>query len=470
MPTNSGALAERMAPAAGALTVMVAGEALALPAGAVREVLRPRPLTRVPHAPPALLGLAALRGAALPVVSLAALTGRAAAAPSPAARILVLDGPAPAGLLVDGIAGAGGGAGRVAERVIDPAALLAAAFGAVVRRASPAPALGPAASDAAAERLALLGFALAGQEFALPLEKVVAVLRRPAEVTRTGAAAGVTSYRGGLLPLLAPHGLLGLPAATAQAGRVVVMRLGPALVGLLVDRITAIHRLAEAAIDPVPAVLARGGGEARLEAIGRLADGRLVGILAPARLFDAETTAGLLAETGRGGEAMAESSMAPEAVERILVFRLGEEEYGLPLAAVEEVARRPARLTRLPRAPAFVAGAMNLRGTVLPVIDQRRRFAAAGEVPAQGGRVIVVTTGGVRAGFGVDAVAGIMALPAAALAPAPEIAAGGAVFDRVATVEREGRMILLIDPQALLDAAERDLIEALARPGDAAAP
>ncbi|WP_043342102.1 chemotaxis protein CheW [Belnapia moabensis] len=465
MPTNFASQAEPVASAAATVTVTVAGEALALPASAVREVLRPRPLTRVPQAPPALLGLAGLRGAALPVVSLAALTGRAVAPPSSAARILVLDGPSPVGLLVDSVAALGAGTAQA----IDPASLLAAAFGAPVRRGGgPAAAARAMTADAAAETLALLGFSLAGQEFALPLDKVEAVMRLPAP----GAAlAGVTTYRGALLPLVSPHVLLGLPAAAQdRGGRVVVVRLGSSLVGLVVDRLRAIHRLTEAAIDPVPPVLARGRGEARLEAIGRLAGGGLVAILSPARLFDAETTARLLAEAAKGMEAMPDSSAAAEAAERFLVFRLGEEEYGLPVSAVEEVARRPAKLTRLPRAPTFVAGAMNLRGTVLPVIDQRHRFAAGGEAPTQGGRVIVVTTGGVRSGFAVDAVVGIVALPATALAPAPEIAGGGAVFDRVATVEREGRVILLIDPQALLDAAERDLVNALARTGGTAAP
>ena len=58
------------------LTVRVAGEAVAVPAGTVREVLRPGAVTRVPHAPAGLLGLTNLRGAVLPVVSFARLLGR----------------------------------------------------------------------------------------------------------------------------------------------------------------------------------------------------------------------------------------------------------------------------------------------------------------------------------------------------------------------------------------------------------
>ena len=470
-----------------ALTVMVSGQALALPAAAVQEVLRPRPLTRVPHAPPGLLGVVNLRGGVLPVVSLAQLLGLAASPPSPAARVVVVEGRLRVGLLVDSVR-ALGEAGN-AQR-LEPDALLARGFGATLRpREAPrghAPGSATPGSDTAegaAQGLALIAFVLAGQDFALPLDRVVAAARLPEEVTalpRSGEAMlGMTSFRGGLLPLVSPHALLGLAATEGprDRARILVLRLGPALVGLVVDRISAILRLPEGAIDPVPPVLTRGMGEARVQAIGRLDGGRrLVSILSPARLFDDETASRILADAKEAG-GMAGSEA--EAAERFVVFRLGEEHYGLPVGAVEEVARRPESLTRVPRAPAFLEGVMNLRGSVVPVIDQRRRFAAAGAGEERARRVVVVMLEGLRAGLAVDAVTEILSIPASALAPAPELATGdAAVIDRIATVERDGRMILLVDPRALLDAAERDLLAAItaraaakaAGPGAAPAP
>ena len=57
-----------------------------------------------------------------------------------------------------------------------------------------------------------------------------------------------------------------------------------------------------------------------------------------------------------------------------MVFRLGDDEFGLPIEAVDEVARVPDQITRLPKTPKFLEGVVNLRGEVLPVVDQRRRF------------------------------------------------------------------------------------------------
>jgi purine-binding chemotaxis protein CheW len=160
---------------------------------------------------------------------------------------------------------------------------------------------------------------------------------------------------------------------------------------------------------------------------------------------------------------------AKTATQQFVVFTLGAEEYGLPIAAVEEVLRLPDTLTRVPRAPAFIEGVINLRGRVVPVIDQRRRFQAPGD-GAEGRRRLVVTTIDERpAAFVVDKVTDILSVSTDRIAPTPELAAGSArLFDR--TLDVDGRLILLIDPKALLDRAERDLLaemDAKAAPGDA---
>ncbi|MCR0981492.1 chemotaxis protein CheW [Roseomonas populi] len=448
---------------AGALTVRVAGEAYALPAPAVREVLRPVPLTRVPHAPPGLLGLASLRGAVLPVLSLARLLGRDEPAPSPAARVVVAEDP-PLGLLVEEVTRLGTGEGA---HTIDLPALLARGFGAgharpsaqVTARPVPSDAPGGSSGEAAEARVALLAFALADQDYALPLESVAGVARLPGRITALPGAEpamlGAAPYRGGLLPLVSLRALLGLPAAAEAGSRLVVVRIGHLLVGLVVDALRTVLRPPQAALDPVPAVLTRGTGEVRVQAIARLDGDRLVSVLSPGALFDEETTARLLAASRPEAEGAA--GLQAEAAERLVVFDLGKERFGLPLTAVEEVVRHPRHLARIPRAPDFVAGAMTLRGAALPVIDLRRRFGGAGT--GDPGRVVVVGAEGLRAGLAVDAVSGV--LPVADLLPAPEPAGTGAeVFDRVARVERDGRMILVLAPRALLEAAGRDLLAA----------
>ena len=108
-------------------------------------------------------------------------------------------------------------------------------------------------------------------------------------------------------------------------------------------------------------------------------------MLSPDRLFRSDLVRRVLSEQGNGamptnarrmGDAMAD--------EQFIIFRLGDQEYGLPIAAVDEIARPPDHITRLPKAPAFIDGVMNLRGSVVPIVDLRRRFELALE--GTGGR------------------------------------------------------------------------------------
>jgi purine-binding chemotaxis protein CheW len=213
----------------------------------------------------------------------------------------------------------------------------------------------------------------------------------------------------------------------------------------------------------VPKVLNRGAGEAHIDAMLRTPEGGLVSVLAPERLFRDDSVAQILADGRRRGNDMALAGES-ERVERFLVFTLGEERYGLPLEVVEEVVVLPQSLTRVPGAPAFMAGVMNVRGRVLPVVDQRRRFEAPQAEQFARPRVVVARVGETNVGFAVDAVTEILAVPQSRIGPTPELAGeGGRVFDRVARADEAGGMILLVDPGALLDRAEADLLAEIAR-------
>ena len=96
-----------------------------------------------------------------------------------------------------------------------------------------------------------------------------------------------------------------------------------------------------------------------------------------------------------------------------LAFRLNGNEFGLPIDAVDEVARAPEQITRLPKTPKFLEGMINLRGEVLPVVDQRRRFDMPALENGAGRRLVVVRTEQHRAGLIVDSVTEVLRSPAA---------------------------------------------------------
>jgi purine-binding chemotaxis protein CheW len=147
------------------------------------------------------------------------------------------------------------------------------------------------------------------------------------------------------------------------------------------------------------------------------------------------------------------------AEEQFIIFRLGDQDYGIPIAAVSEIARRPDHFTRLPKAPAFIDGVMNLRGSVVAIVDLRRRFDLSPAEHAGSQRILMVAIGAVIAGFLVDSVSEIMKVQVDAIQPAPELSPDQMrLISRVINLETKGRMVLLVDPSQLLDQVEADVL------------
>ena len=105
----------------------------------------------------------------------------------------------------------------------------------------------------------------------------------------------------------------------------------------------------------------------------------------------------------------------------LLSFRLADQEYCLEVTSVREI-RGWTRATPLPHAPAHVQGVINLRGTVLPVIDLSLRLGMAPIAPTERSVIIVVQDRASSLGLLVDAVSDILSIPSDALQPPPAMA------------------------------------------------
>jgi purine-binding chemotaxis protein CheW len=254
---------------------------------------------------------------------------------------------------------------------------------------------------------------------------------------------------------------LGFPAPEASdaARKVLVTLVGGGLVGLVADRMRAILWADPRRIDPAPPMLAaRAGGECKITAIYRGESG-LVSVLAPDQLFRED----VMRRLGQASAGVVTSVVASARTRDdlpFLVFRLGDEEFALPIAAIDEVARVPDRITRVPKTPNFLEGVINLRGEVLPVVDQRRRFDLPPFAGGASRRLIVARAGRHRAGLIVDSVSEVMRVSAGAIEPPPNLTHDGtALIDGV--INAGERMILLLNPAELLTRAERGVLDDL---------
>ncbi len=481
------------------VTFRIGPELFGVPLAEVQEIIRMPDLVQVPLAPAGLQGIANLRGAVLPVTSLRRVFGAEEAAHDEATRVVVVRlKDRPAGFVVDRMASvvtadpeeiddaaAIGGTARsdllcgVVKRedgliqLLEPARLVGdmspARAGAALAR-TPAAASADTVAETPEDDIQLVSFEAAGEEYAFPIDEVQEIVQLPATITHVPqappAVLGVVTLRERLLPLVSLRRLFRLPhGELGESCRIVVVAPGGAraAVGLVVDRVREVLRVPRGLVDPVPPLL-DDGATGRLEAICRLEGGRrLAVILSAARLFgDAALCTAIDAATGEGmmgGDGT--RAVAAEEDEQFVVFRLAGEDYGVPTEAVQEIVRVPDELTRIPRTPDFIEGVVNLRGTVLPVVDQRRRFGLPELERNDRQRIMVLQIAGCRTGFVVDQVSEVLKLPRTAIEPAPVLSEDQArLVRRVANIEAQKRMVLLLDPANLLDAGELDALAA----------
>lgn len=105
--------------------------------------------------------------------------------------------------------------------------------------------------------------------------------------------------------------------------------------------------------------------------------------------------------------------------QQFVTFRLGAQQYCVDIMSVREI-RTSNVITPLPSAPEFVRGVINLRGTIVPIIDLRTRFAQGRTEPSPSQAVVIVTIDGRLNGLLVDGVSDILSVGASDIAPIPE--------------------------------------------------
>jgi purine-binding chemotaxis protein CheW len=139
---------------------------------------------------------------------------------------------------------------------------------------------------------------------------------------------------------------------------------------------------------------------------------------------------------------------------QLISFMVGDEEYGLDILRVKEVIR-VREITRLPKAPSFVKGIINLRGDVIPIIDLRDKFGLPAQDQTADTRVIVVDVEGKLVGMVVDSASQVVRIPADQIDPPPPIVGGlSAEFVR-GVGKMDDRLIILLDIDRILTTREK---------------
>lgn len=147
------------------------------------------------------------------------------------------------------------------------------------------------------------------------------------------------------------------------------------------------------------------------------------------------------------------SDPASASLTELLTFRLVDQDYALDIMSVREI-RGWTRTTPLPHAPSYMCGVINLRGTVLPVMDLAERLGLPAQEKSDRNVIIVVKHGDAITGLLVDAVSDIVALTQDDLQPPPDMSPGSGPSVVSALTLLDDRMIRILDLAATVSVPE----------------
>jgi len=138
---------------------------------------------------------------------------------------------------------------------------------------------------------------------------------------------------------------------------------------------------------------------------------------------------------------------------QLVSFNIGSEEFGVDILKVQEI-NRMVEITKVPQAPHFVEGVINLRGKVIPIVDLRKRFNLDIKEYDKNTRIVVVDINGNIMGMVVDSVSEVLRLPSSTIEPAPEIVTGiNSEYIR-GVAKLDDRLLIFLDLSKVIDVSE----------------
>ncbi|MFT5716813.1 MAG: purine-binding chemotaxis protein CheW [Oleiphilaceae bacterium] len=494
------------------VTFQVAGVGFGLPMDQVVEIIRLPKTVGVPLTPNALVGLANLRGNVLPILDLRRILELEETEYSDASRVIVTDVGRRIGLIVDKVAKVVNvdessiekaesvqsatnikllsGVIRVDEvliQLLDIEELIKQDFSEVMgknKNPSNATLVGEPLTNADEDEdeaaSQLVSFTVDNQEYAFDLMSVEEIVRVPQHIAEMPSTdhhiLGMIDLRGRLLPLVSLRRMFSLAEVKlSDINRVLVIGIrapGGILnsIAIVVDEVREVLSVSMSARDKVPSLLTgSNSGSDDISAVCRLDEGkRLVSILSAEAMFENKVVQAAMAANINENKQMSsgESEIAEELSEdentQMVVFKLAKQEYGITIEDVQEITRIPDAMSKVPKTPTFIEGMVNLRGTVLPVLDMRLRFGLEQMERNERQRILVLNLNGNRTGFIMDSVVEVLRLNRNSIEPSPDLSDDQIrVMGRVVNMKEDGRMIQVLNVHELLSENEEKTLEEL---------
>lgn len=156
---------------------------------------------------------------------------------------------------------------------------------------------------------------------------------------------------------------------------------------------------------------------------------------------------------------LSQAQAVESAVTQYLTVNLAQEEYAIDILAVREI-RGWTPVTRIPQAPSYVLGVLNLRGAIVPVLDLRLRFGLAREDYSATTVTVIITVAGRHFGVVVDGVSDVLDVEGNSIKPVPDMGTAVDTEYLKGLTSVGQRMVLLLDVDKLLQPQDAQMLEA----------
>jgi purine-binding chemotaxis protein CheW len=145
---------------------------------------------------------------------------------------------------------------------------------------------------------------------------------------------------------------------------------------------------------------------------------------------------------------------------QLACFRVGAELYALDIMRIKEIIR-PQKLTPVPKAPSFIEGVINLRGSVIPVADMRKRFDQPIDEDTRKNRIVICALTKRNIGLLVDEVKEVKRFSRQEIAPSPQFFQGAQADYFLGVARSDDDLIMLVDLEKVLSSEEKIELQTL---------
>ncbi len=292
------------------------------------------------------------------------------------------------------------------------------------------------------------------------IEKAAKALHRAEHLSRGANSDALKAYQSEIEPgfneILS---LLGefessIAAAVHEDQRLVVINSGGQLLALVVDKVREVLNVSKTQIEEPPRI---GVAQGYLSGIAKLNDSKRLIMLLEAQNFTKDESMKSLTRQAAAGEQdkKGEDKTGGESIsgeQQFVTFRLAEEEYGIPIARIQEIDRY-SKMTKIPCAPDYMEGICSLRGEIIPVINARHKFNLANKDADDRTRVIIMDVNGAKTGLMVDSVREVLNLSNQDISAPPGTVSSGIsqqYISGIGKLDHGKRMIVLLDVEKIL--------------------